>query len=114
MCDDLLLRSTLLVVTSLVHGDGDVDGLSRYLTGRLREQVGGAVLTLILQGMAFAPPFTVSRLHHHGCPRIYSSRVRLRKVFFLRPLVIQWKRRHGPAIVARYTRGFLTEISTPS
>jgi hypothetical protein len=28
------------------------------------------------------------------------------RVFFLTPLLVtQWKRRHGPAIVAHYTRG---------
>ena len=111
-----LLRSTLLVVTmiwcmvtvmSMVY--------HRYLTHRsiaLNKWV-ARVLTLILQGMAFAPPFTwvASHAYHHAYTDApedpYSSRVHgFWKVFFLTPLlVIQWKRRHGPAIVAQYTRG---------
>ncbi len=67
------------------------------------------VLTLIVQGLAFAPPLTWVSSHrsHHACTDTpddpYSPRVHgFWRVLLLTPLLVsQWRQRQGPAAVAR-------------
>lgn len=86
----------------------------RHLTHRaveLNKWVARA-LTFYLQGMAFAPPLTWVAAHvaHHAhtdspedpySPKIHG----FWPVLFLTPLLVtQWRQRHGPLIIDRYTR----------
>ena len=87
----------------------------RYLTHRSLEvnRLVARAATLVLQGLAFAPPLTwvSAHLYHHAhtdsADDPYSPRVQgFWRVLLLTPLlVIRWRKRQGPAVVARLTRG---------
>src|SRR5262249_15744528 len=101
----VLILADMLVISVVYH---------RYLTHRsvdLNKWVARA-LTLYIQGMAFAPPFTwvASHVAHHAHTDTpldpYSPRVHgFWQVLFLTPLLVtRWRRRYGATITARYTR----------